>query len=107
MMIFFLFSIVCSQNIILNPSFEDVDSNNKPLHWNAPEEVEISSVSHSGNKSLKFKITEKKIAISQAIKIDKGFQYEICIHFKFVKNIKERLLGFRIQNLNRTPGFYE
>ena len=107
MLIFLLFSIVCGQNIILNPSFEEVNSDNKPLHWNLRDDVEISSDSHSGNKSLKFKITNKTTSISQAIKIEKGFQYEICVHFKFINNIKQRLLGFRIQNLNHTPGFYE
>ena len=107
MLIFLLFSIVCGQNIIRNPSFEEVNSDNKPLHWNLRENVEISSDSHSGNKSLKFKITNKRTYITQAIKIDKGFQYEICVHLKFINNAKQRLLGFRIENLNYTHGFYE
>ena len=47
MLIFFLISIVFSQNIIKNPSFEEVDSNNKLLDWYNPDNVEISTVSHS------------------------------------------------------------
>ena len=47
MLILFLISVVCSQNIIKNPSFEEVDSNNKLLDWYNPNNVEISPVSHS------------------------------------------------------------
>ena len=61
MLIFFLFSIVCCQNIILNPSFEEVDSNNKVLHWNLAEGAELSSESHSGSKSLHWKAMNKTL----------------------------------------------
>ena len=100
MLIFLLFSIVSTENIIKNPSFEDFDSNNKLLYWNIPENVEISSVSHSGKKSLKFKIKEKNLYVYQVIELDKGFQYEICAHIKFSNNVRRRLLGMKIRSYN-------
>ena len=40
------------QNLIKNPSFEQVDSNNKVLNWVIEEGISLSSVSHSGKYSI-------------------------------------------------------
>ena len=65
MLLLFLISIVLSKNIIKNPSFAEVDSNNKVLDWHNPnsDKVEISQVSHSGKKSPFYKFIKKLIYI--------------------------------------------
>ena len=110
MLIFFIFSIVCSQNIIIkNPSFEELDSNNKLLNWYNPENVEISSViSHSGKNSLHFKSAlDRFITVAQAVNVEKVFQYEICAYVKFLNTIVKRTFGFILHSSNHTPGIYE
>ena len=104
--LFLLFSIVCSQNIIQNPSFEEVDSNNKVLNWNLADGADLSADSHSGSKSLHWKTKDKTLINYQILKIEKNFQYEICVHFKLV-NITGKGFAFYIESKNQTPGFYE
>ena len=106
MLLIFLFSLVCSHNIIQNPSFEEVDSNNKALFWNLAEGAELSSVSHSGRKSLHWNTMEKTLINYQFIKIDKNLQYEVCVHFKLI-NIHGDGFQFYIESKNKTEGFYE
>ena len=57
MLLLFLFSIIfCEENIIKNPSFEEVDSDtNKFKDWNVVEESDIPHESHSGHNSLHWK----------------------------------------------------
>ena len=107
MIIILLFSLVYSQNLIKNPSFEEIDSNNNVLNWKMYEEVEISTVSHSGRNSLAFKPANRTIAAHQTVKLDKGFQYKICAYIKFIHDKEIRALSFRIQSNNDTHGFYE
>ena len=108
MLILFLISVVCSQNIIKNPSFEEVNSNNRLLYWYNPDNVEISPVSHSGKNSLHFKSApDRYIAISQSVKVEKGYVYEICAYFKFVTDVTRRTFGFLLHSYNYTPGIYE
>ena len=109
MMIFLIFSIDCSQNIIKNPSFEELDSNKNLKDWSNPNNVEISSsVSHSGKNSLHFKSApDRYISVSQIVQVEKGYQYELCAYVKFLDNIQKQRLGFKIQSHNKTPGFYD
>ena len=80
MLILFLISVVCSQNIIKNPSFEEVDSNNKLLDWYNPNNVEISPVSHFGKNSLHFKyVPDRYISIAQRVNVEKGYIYDIYV----------------------------
>ena len=72
----FLFSLIYCQNIIKNPSFEEVE-NNKVLHWNLGKGVEISSDSYSGKNSLYWRPNNHPTYTSQVIPIEKGFQYEM------------------------------
>ena len=104
-----LFSLIYCQNIIKNPSFEELDSNNKLLNWYNPENVEISSViRHSGKNSLHFKSApDRYISVAQMVNLEKGFQYEVCAYVKFLNNITIRRLGFSILSHNKTTGFYE
>ena len=108
MLILFLISIVCSQNIIKNPSFEEVNSNNKLLYWYNPDNVEISPDSHSGKNSLHFKsVPNKYISITQRVNVEKGYIYEICAYVKFLTDVSRRTFVFLLQSLNKTAGFYE
>ena len=79
------FSIIYCQNILKNPSFEEVE-NNKVLNWILGEGIELSSDSHSGKNSLYWKPTNHSFFGYQMIQLEKGFQYEMCAHVK-VKNI--------------------
>ena len=106
MLIFWLFTIISCQNILKNPSFEEVDSNNKLLDWRLDKEVEISSECHSGKKCLHWKMTTREIFNYQIIPVDKGFQYEACFHIKIV-NLPRFGVGFCIESVNHTPGVYE
>ena len=47
MICFILFSMIYCQNLIQNPSFEEVN-NNKVLNWKLPQGVDLSSESYSG-----------------------------------------------------------
>ena len=109
MLIFLIFSIDCSQNIIKNPSFEELDSNKNLKDWYNPNNVEISSpVSHSGKNSLHFKSApDRYISAYQIINFEKGFQYEICAYIKCLNNLVQRRLGFLIRSHNLTVGFSE
>ena len=103
-----LFSLIYCQNIIKNPSFEEVE-NNKVLNWNLGKGVEISSDSYSGKNSLHWRPTNHSFSSYQAIPIEKGFQYEMCAHFKLI-NISEINGGglvFLIQTSNKTSGVFE
>ena len=107
-MIFFaLFSIIYCQNIIKNPSFEEIE-NNKVLNWNLGKGVEISSDSHLGKNSLHWKPTNHSFFSYQMISIEKGFQYEMCAHFKF-NNLTKNSGGFLflIESVNKTNGTFE
>ena len=87
MICFFLFSIIYCQNIIKNPSFEEVE-NNQAKNWILDKGSQIiSSDSHSGKNSLYWKQTDHGISNYQIIQLEKGVQYEICVHYKS-KNIQ-------------------
>ena len=90
MIILFLFSLVCCQNLIKNPSFEEVDSNNKILNWIIKEGASLSSVSHSGNKSLYWKQANQSIFNYQIINVEKNNQYEACAYIKLINITKNR-----------------
>ena len=107
-MIYF-FSIIYCQNIIKNPSFEEVE-NNQAKNWILDRETQIiSSDSHSGKYSLYWKQTDRGISNYQIIQLEKGFQYEMCVHYK-IKNIQRALEAgffFIIESFNRISGFHE
>ena len=106
MLTFLLFSIISCQNILKNPSFEEVDSNNKILYWSIDKEVEISSECYSGKKCLHWKMANRQINNYQMIQVDKGFQYEVYVHIKIV-NLPRFGVGFCIESVTHTFGFYE
>ena len=108
MIFFLLFSIIYCQNLIRNPSFEVVE-NNKVINWTLGEGVEISSDSHLGKNSLYWRPTNHSFFSYQIIPIEKGFQYEMCAHFKLnnVKNISGEGFFFMIESVNKTNGIKE
>ena len=97
-------NINSNKNIVKNPSFEEFNSKNRLLNWNVDTLTDISSDSHSGNFSLHWKQTNKRVISSQKIELDKDFKYEVCVHFK-LKDIVGDGFRFYIGNLNYTPGF--
>ena len=109
MLIFCFFSLICCQNIIRNPSFEVIDSYNKIVNWTVPEGSDLSSDSISGKNSLHWKTMNKTLSCYQLVKIDKGFQYELCIHFKIINTTiaKKRGIHFGLASTNKTKGIYE
>ena len=108
MLFLFLFSLVYCQNIIKNPSFEQVDSNNKLLNWIVHEKASLSSDCHSGNKSLHWKQTNQTVFNYQIINVEKNYIYEVCAYIKFI-NAGGAGSGFQmyIRSNDRTPGIYE
>ena len=104
-MVFILFALIiiisCNKNIIKNPSFEELDSDNKLKYWVLNPICDISHDSHSGNNSLHWKESSKRIINTQTIELEKGFKYEICVNFK-LKNIIGKGLRFYIENKNHT-----
>ena len=102
MIFFVLLSTLYCQNIIKNPSFEEVE-NYKPLHWYLDEGVELSSESHLGKNSLYWKPTNRAIFSYQMITIEKGFQYEMCVHLKLrnIPNITKEGFLFMIQSVKK------
>ena len=106
MVIFFIFSIVYCQNIIKNPSFEEFDSNHKLLYWSLAEEADLSSDSHSGQKSLHWKPKNKLVFNCQVIPFEEGFPYEICAYIKTIKAPDHGLL-FCIESTNKTKGIFQ
>ena len=99
-----LISISYNKNIIKNPSFEELNSNNKLINWNIDSLAHLSSDKHSGNFSLHWKQTNRSVVNSQYIELDKDFSYEVCAHFK-LKDIIGNGFRFYIGNLNYTAGF--
>ena len=79
------------------------------MNWYNPENVEISSViKHSGQNSLHFKsVPDRYIPVSQAVNVEKGFQYEVCAYVKFLNAMVKRTFGFIVHSPKHTPGFYE
>ncbi len=100
-MIFILFALIIinisNKNIIKNPSFEEFDSDNKLKYWKLNPTCDISNESNSGNYSLHWKESDKRIINTQSIELEKGFKYEICVNFK-LKNIIGSGLRFYIEN---------
>ena len=100
-MIFILFALIITnisnKNIIKNPSFEEFDSDNKLKYWKLNPTCDISNESNSGNYSLHWKESDKRIINTQSIELEKGFKYEICVNFK-LKNIIGSGLRFYIEN---------
>ena len=94
MLILFLFSLVSCQNLIKNPSFEQVDSNNKVLNWVIEEGTSLSSVSHSGKYSLHWEQNDKSLFNYQVVNIEKNNQYEACAYIKLINITKE--CGFQM-----------
>ena len=89
------------KNIIKNPSFEEFDSNNKLKDWILNPTSDISHESYSGNNSLHWKESNKRIINTQTIQVEKDFKYEICVNFK-LKNITGSGFRFYIENKNFT-----
>ena len=102
MIFFVLLSTLYCQNIIKNPSFEEVE-NNKLLHWHLDEGVELSFDSHLGKNSLYWKPTNRSFFSYQMITIEKGFQYEMCVHLKLrnIPNITKEGFLFMIQSVKK------
>ena len=107
MIFFFLFSIIYSQNIIKNPSFEEVE-NNQIKNWKLGEGVELIS-SELGRKALHWKMANHTFFSYQMVPLEKGFQYEMCVHFKIknIKNITKDGFMFLIESVNKTDGVHE
>ena len=82
---------------------------NKIVNWTVPEGSVLSSDSISGKNSLHWKTMDKILSCYQSVKIDKGFQYELCIHFKIINTTiaKKRGILFGIECTNKTKEFYE
>ena len=100
--LFVLFIIIsCNRNIIKNPSFEEFDSDNKLKYWILNSICDISHEYYSGNNSLHWKESSKRIINTQTIELEKGFKYEICVNFK-LKNITGNGFRFYIENKNHT-----
>ena len=105
MLLIFCFSlIICEENLIKNPSFEEVDSDNKIKYWNVVKGSDISSDSHSGKYSLHWKPENKSMVNFQYINIEKNYIYDVCIHFK-LNNITA--LQMYVISLNRTTDYRE
>ena len=89
-LLFFIFinTIDCRENLIKNPSFEEIDSDNKPKFWEpyGHNIHELSSDSHSGEKSLYWIPNKNTIVVRQFFFLEHDFRYEICVYFK-LKNI--------------------
>ena len=109
MLIFAFFSIIYCQNIIKNPSFEEVE-NNQVKNWILDKGVQLISLdSPLGKKALYWRQINNSVYISQTIKLEKGFQYEMCAHFKVknIPNITKDGFQFMLQSVNRTHGIRE
>ena len=106
MLILFLFSLViCEENIIKNPSFEEIDSNtNKLKDWNVVNTSDISHDCYSGHNCLHWKPLNRSMINFQYINIEKNYKYDICIHYK-IKNITA--LQMYIASLNSTQDYKE
>ena len=109
MIFFLLFSTIYCQNMLKNPSFEEVE-NNQVKNWRLGEGIQLITLdNNSGKKALYWKQTNHSISVLQTIPVEKGFQYEICAHFK-VKNIPDIQkdgFTFLIDTSNKTNGFRE
>ena len=98
-----LFPIIYCENLIKNPSFEEVDEgNNKPLYWEVVKGSDLSSDCHSGSKSLHWRPNNSVLINKQIIYMDKNFKYEICLYYK-LKNIYGKGLHFYIEAVYK-PG---
>ena len=108
MIYFLLFSIISCQNLLRNPSFEIIE-NNKVVNWSLGSVVEISSISHTGRNSIHWKPTNHSVFTYQMIPVEKGFQYEMCVHFKLndVRNISGAGFLYMIESFNGTTGIAE
>ena len=104
LLLILLSNINCSVNIIKNPSFEELNAQKKLINWNVDTLADLSSDRHSGNYSLHWNQTNRRVVNSQYIELDKDFNYEVCVHFK-LKDIVGDGFRFYIGNLNYTPGF--
>ena len=93
--------INCNRNIIKNPSFEEFDSDKKLKYWILNPTSNISHDSYSGNNSLHWKESNKRIINTQTIVLEKDFKYEICVNFK-LKNVTGKGFRFYIENKNNT-----
>ena len=89
MLILFLFSIIiCEENIMKNPSFEEIDSNtNKPKYWQVVDNADISHDCYSGNNCLHWKPSNDVLINLQYFDVEKNYKYEVCIHYK-IRDIK-------------------
>ena len=102
--IYFLISTVFCQNLIKNPSFEEIE-NNKIKDWKDYTQGVLSTDSHSGMYSLNWKPQNRSMVVLQYIDgLEKDFQYEVCVNYK-LKNIE----GFQLclKNNNKTGDYRE
>ena len=108
MIYFLLFSIIYCQNLLRNPSFEIIE-NDKAVNWSLGRGVEISSISHTGKNSIHWKPTNHSVFSYQMIPVEKGFQYEMCVHLKLndVRNISGAGFIYLIESFNATSGIFE
>lgn len=88
MLILFLFPIIiCQENIIKNPSFEEINSTTYELKdWYVVENADISHDCYSGNNCLHWKPLNYVMINFQYLNIEKGYVYDVCIHYK-INNI--------------------
>ena len=88
MLILFLFPIIiCQENIIKNPSFEEINSTTHELKdWYVVENADISHDCYSGNNCLHWKPLNYVMINFQYLNIEKGYVYDVCIHYK-INNI--------------------
>ena len=110
MLILFLFSLVGCQNLIKNPSFEQVDSNNSNnnvLNWVIEKGTSLSSVSHSGKYSLHWGQNDKSLFNYHGVNIEKNNQYEACAFIKLINITKECGFQMTLQINNQTAGIFE
>ena len=102
--IYFLFPIILCENLIQNPSFEEMEGD-KLKYWKAVKGSDISSNSHSGKNSPHWKPQNKSMITLQDIYgLEKDFQYEICVYYK-LKNILKFQMVFA--NNNKSEGYKE
>ena len=84
MLILLLFSLIfCEENIIKNPSFEEIDSRTRELkYWNIVEGASISHNCHSGRNCLHWKPLDRVLINWQYINVEKNYVYDVCTHYK-------------------------
>ena len=83
LLMFILFS--SADNLIKNPSFEQINDKGIPTNWAFAEgPLEVSTTAHSGKNSVLVKPGSKRGLFRQSVLLEKGNRYDLCIHYKTV-----------------------